>query len=466
LTRETPGHGDAISRDTYCFMKFGLTLLVLISGCAVVSGAETGYWAWQRTEAPSAGEMRELSAQGVRVVYWQIGELVQNGFAWRWSARFALPANTSEVRFVPVVRLESRERAPFLSETNASLISALATATKGSGELQIDYDAPDRLIADYAAMLKQLHKTVPRLAITALPHWAHTSTARELGGAVDELLVMLYDFEPDRQGSPPLPLIVPEKIDRYLAEWNKTGIAWSAGLPVFARVTLFDPEGKLRGHVRAWNWDDICFNSALAIVRPTNLGVTTLRAKRDTRVENAAVHAGQLVTTRLPDRAALSRAVAAARQTTARGVVFFRFPDSTDPSGWSLRQLGHLDAAPLLSARVKPDTSGIELVNTSDADLEFSAEANKSGYALQLEVPAAIFRDASEGDFWRVTGDADGHTMPIPLATRLTFWFSHLRAHEHLATGMIRLAPDANFSQAQWRIMNFAPQSQWHPLEP
>jgi hypothetical protein len=447
-------------------MKSCVAVLLLISGCVAASGFETGYWAWQRNEAPSAREMQELSAQGVHVVYWHIGELVENGAAWRWSVRFALPASTTEVRFVPVVRLESRERAPFSFEANVSLISALSAATKGSDELQIDYDAPDRSIADYAAMLKQLHKVVPRVSITALPHWAHTTAVRELDGAVDELLVMLYDFEPDRKGSPPLPLIVPEKIDRYLAEWNKTEVAWSAGLPVFARVTLFDPDGKSRGHVRAWNWDDICFNSALVIVTPTNLGVTTLRTKHDTRVENAAVHAGQLVTTRLPDRAALSRAVAAARQTTARAVVFFRFPDSTDPSGWSLRQLGHLEAAPLLSARVNPDTSEIELVNDSDADLMFAAQTNDRGYALQLEAPAAIFRDATEGDFWRITGDADGRTMPIPLATRLTFWFSHLRAHEHLVTGMIRLAPGANFSQAQWRIMNFAPQSQWHPLEP
>lgn len=447
-------------------MKFCLALLLLISGFAIVSGSETGYWAWQRNEPPSASEIDELKAQGVRAIYWQVGELIEDGATWRWNGRFDLPPSTTELRFVPVVRLESRERTPFSPEANASLLSALTQATRGVDELQIDYDAPDRLVADYAAILKQLHKVVPRLSITALPHWAHTSGVRELRGATDEFLVMLYDFEPDRKGAPPLPLIVPEKIDRYLAEWNKAGIVWRVGLPVFARVTVFDAEGKSRGHVRAWNWDEICFDSALESVAPTTLGVTTLRAKRDTRVEDAAVRTGQLVTTRLPDRAALAHAVGTAGQTTARGVVFFRFPDSTDPSGWSLRQIGHLDAATRLSVRVNPDTSAIELVNESDADLAFSAEANEGGYALQIEAPAAIFRDASDGDFWRVTGDADGRAMAIPLATRLTFWFSHLRAHERLRTGMIRLAPAADFSQTQWRIMNFAPQSRWQPLQP
>ena len=263
-----------------CFQKGGLAALLLTLGCAAASGFETGYWAWQRNEPPSAAEMEELKEQGVGAVYWQIGELVENGAAWRWSARFELPANTPEVRFVPVVRLESRERTPFSKEATASLISALTAATGGIGELQIDYDAPDRLLGDYAAMLKELHKVVPRLSITALPHWARMSAVREFRGAVYELLVMLYDFEPDAKGAPPLPLIVPEKIDRYLKEWNNAQVPWRAGLPVFARVTVFDAEGKSRGHVRAWSWDDVCFNSALEVVTPTNLGVTTLRAKR------------------------------------------------------------------------------------------------------------------------------------------------------------------------------------------
>lgn len=441
-------------------LKSWLALLLLLSGCVAASGFETGYWAWQRNEPPNAAEMEELHAQGVRTIYWQIGELVENGATWRWSVRFLLPANTPEMRFVPVVRLESRERAPFSSEANASLLSALASATKSSDELQIDYDAPDRLLRDYAAILKEIHKLVPRLTVTALPHWARPVAARELKGAADEMLVMLYDFEPDPKGGAPFPLISPSKVDRYLADWNDSGMAWRAGLPVFARATVLDADNKSRGHVRAWNWDDICFNGALEMFSLTNLGVTVFRAKRDTRVENAAVRSGQLIVTRVADRTALSHAAAAIAITNARGVVFFRFPDSTDPSGWSLRQLGHLEAAPQLSVKVNPDTATIELANNSDADLAFSATADGRGYALQIEAPAAIFRDASAGDFWRVTGDADDRPVTVQLATRLSFWFSHLRAREVLRTGAIRLAPTANFSQANWRILNFAPQSQ------
>jgi hypothetical protein len=231
-------------------------------------------------------------------------------------------------------------------------------------------------------------------------------------------------------------------------------------------MTVFDADGKSRGHVRTWNWDDVCFSNALEVFSPTNLGVTTFRAKRDTRVDNAEVRTGQLVTARLPDRAALSRAASAARRTTARGLVFFRFPDSTDLSGWSLRQVGHLEAMPQLSVHMNSATSQIDLVNNSDADLAFSAKSSERGYALQIEAPAPVFRDAGEGEFWRVTGETDGRPAPIQLATRLTFRFSHLRARQALRTGPIRLAPAANFSQAQWRILNFDFQSQWQPVSP
>ncbi len=146
--------------------------------------------------------------------------------------------------------------------------------------MQLDYDAPDRLIEEYAAALKKIHALVPRLSITALPGWSRSSTLHVFESSVDELLPMFYDFEPDPvvQGSAPLPLLVPEKLERSLMQWNHCQTPWRAGLPSFARVTLFDPSGKSRGHIRDWNWDDLCFNKSLATVRPTALGLTILEA--------------------------------------------------------------------------------------------------------------------------------------------------------------------------------------------
>jgi hypothetical protein len=377
------------------------------------------------------------------------------------------------LRFVPVVRLESREKSPFSPASLTSLLNAISPVVKETGELQLDYDAPDRLLADYAAALKKIHGVVPRLSITALPGWSRGSVWRLFEGSVDELLPMLYDFEPDPvvEGAAPLPLVVPEKLERSLGEWDQCRIPWRPGLPAFARLTLFDKSGKSRGHIREWSWDALCFDKSLATLRPLDRGVTLLTPRAATRVTNTPVDVDQLLAVRWPDRAALREVIDRVTKTGARGLVFFRLPDSSAPSGWSLRQLGHLEATPNLVLRKREGSEEFELLNESDADLEprLSSTTSKGeldrGYALELDAPAAIFRDAQEGDFWRVIGhvDPDGarRAVALPLATRITFWFSHLRARQSWRTGMIHLAPGESFDQIRYRIRNTAGDSEW-----
>jgi hypothetical protein len=447
--------------------------------CSSASAFDTAFWVWQRTEPLSDSERAELSAQGVHAIYWQIGELENVGETWRWKARFSFPGTKAgELRFVPVVRLESRERSPFSKTSMEALLGALSPVTKDAAELQLDYDAPDRLINEYAAALKKIHALVPKLSITALPGWSRSPVLRVLENSVDELLPMLYDFEPDPivEGAAPLPLLDPEKLARSLAEWNGCRIAWRAGLPAFARVTLFDPSGQSRGHIREWNWDDLCFNKSLATLRPAALGVTLFKARAAARVTNTPVKTDQLLAVRWPDRAALLRVIDAAKKTTARGLAFFRLPDSSAPSGWSLRQLAHLGTTPhLVLRKTGTPAQQLELVNESDADLEPRLSSARSeaeldrGYALELDAPAAIFRDAQEGDFWRVVGHADpegaGHAVAVPLATRLIFWFSHLRAGQTWRTGVIQLAAGENFAQIRYRIRNSPEDSEWKNID-
>jgi hypothetical protein len=438
---------------------------------AVAGDSGESFWVWERREGLDNAEVAALHRCGVHVLYWKAGELTNHGDTWEGDPDWLTFSSESGIRIVPVVRLVSSERSPFTGASLQELLSMLKSAAFRYDELQIDYDCPDRLLGQYAAALTQLRRMVPRLSATALAGWSHSPAWLQLQSSVDELFPMFYDLEADPKlgtGEAPLPLLDPAKVERELQEWRSCKIPWEAGLPSFSRVTLYGSDGVARGHLRAWTWDDVCFAPALITSGSTELGVTLFRATAPGRLADAEFKAGDSVAARWPDREALGELASAAKAAGAAGVVYFRLPDSGDPSGWSLSQIINPQAAPRLEiSRSGPQQ--LVLLNDAGGDLapRLSGTAGLDrGYALELDAPGPVFRDALEGDFWRVTAHADPdtapHPVPIPLATRLTFWFSHLRAGESLRTGLIQLAPGADLGQVRYRIIPGV--TQWQPI--
>lgn len=429
------------------------------------------YWVWQRDDPLEERELVELAAQRVDTVYWQVGELENVGTTWRWRARFSFPkSDAARIRFVPVVRLVSRERQPFSDPSTAALLASLSAATTKHDELQLDYDAPDRLLADYAAALKRIHDLVPRLTIAALPHWSRVDYLRLLEANVDELVPMLYDFEaePTLKNQSPLPLISPEKISKLIETWRACRKPWRAGLPGFARLSVYDANQKLRGQIRNWNWDEICFNRSFQLVNSGQLGTTILRAATPTSIAKTAINTGEELIVREVHRGALRDAIAAALRAGAQGIVFFRLPDSSASSGWSLHQLGHLLSEPRLIVQKPADSETLELSNTGDGDLAQRFPGNEKaegGYELEIDAATPIFREAERGDFASLDAYAGAKPARVPFATRLRFRFAQLRAKENLRTGLIQLAPGGDFRQIRYRILNTEDNPLWKPLE-
>jgi hypothetical protein len=454
-------------------------LRILILAIATISSAITlassahdvRYWVWQRDDPLSEQELAESAAQKIETIYWQIGELENIGETWRWKARFNFPSSdATRIRFVPVVRLVSHEHQPFSDASVAALLASLSSVSAKHDELQLDYDAPDRLLADYAAALKRIHALVRRLTIAALPHWSRTDHLKPLEPNVDELLPMLYDFEaePILKDQSPLPLISPDKISKLIEAWRACRKPWRAGLPVFARLSLYDVNQKLRGQIRNWSWDELCFNRSFQMSNGGQFGASILRATKSTSIANTPIHPGEEVIVREADRGALRDAISASLRAGAQGVVFFRLPDSSASSGWSLRQLGHLDAGPHLILRKSIDSETFELSNIGDGDLEphfAKNEQDAGGYALEIDAATPIFREAQPGDFVSVNTFAGEKPAKIPFATRLRFQFAELRAKENLRTGLIQLAPGADFRQTHYRILHIEATPPWKSLE-
>jgi hypothetical protein len=441
-------------------------LLVAVSRAAFAF--DTSYWVWQRSEPLTAGEIKVLEDQGVREVYWQVGELVNSGNSWNWKTRFRFPAAIPPIHFIPVVRLVSKEASPFNERSLESLRSNLVTVGDLTGELQLDYDAPDRLLQDYSRALKRIHESARSLSITALPHWSRANLWTGLEGCADSLFPMFYDFDPEPKlvNDSPKPLIDSETMSRMLNEWSHSPLPWHAGLPAFARVTIYDKTGKSRGQIRNWIWDEITFNAKLKPATGSSRSTSVLIAESPFRLSNVLMESGDRVVVRLSDPVLLSQASLNAQKAGAKGRVFFRLPDSSAASGCSLSQLGRLDAKPHLVVKVSASGTGLMLENSGSGDLTpiFDPASPGEGYRLEIANDGLPFREAEGGDFHRLgVRSPGGARLTVPFTREIGFGFSDLRAGQSLQTGLIQLAPGDSFGQTRYRIQPLQPE--WKPIE-
>src|SRR4029434_10024406 len=100
-------------------------------------------------------------------------------------------------------------------------------------------------------------------------HWSRRDYLKVLEPRVEELLSMLYDFEaePVLKDRSPVPPLASENILTRLEDWRSCGKTWRAGLPAFARLSVYDANQKLRGQIRNWTWDELCFNRNVTLAR-------------------------------------------------------------------------------------------------------------------------------------------------------------------------------------------------------
>ena len=439
--------------------------------CAAVHG-ESAFWVWSRSEPLSPQENADLQAASVKTLYWELGVVENKSGSWEWSLPPRLPEKTSaSLRIVPVVRLESSVTAPFAPKAADPLRGKLLAAFRATdaNEWQLDYDAPDRLVGDYADFLKSLRPSAPKLSSTALAGWVRLPAFQKLRGSVAELNPMFYDLIPDTAGAL-RPLLEEDSTKSLLREWTKAcDIPWRAGLPWFSRLTLYDADGKSRGHFRSWSWGDVIFNPGLRVESPEKDGITVLRAKDRVIVGRTRVSKDERLVLRWTDL----KTVTAMEKEAARDVVFFRLPDAGGPSGGSLCQFKARDRAMESMLTVHREGEKLILKNEGNADLPPRIRGDgpeDRGYALEVEGNGPIFRDVMPGDFSRLRG----HTQPdspqprnaaVSNATRLTFWFPNLPAGQSLLCRLFQLAPAAEGAPLRYRILYLPEKPSWRPLD-
>ena len=140
--------------------------LLLLLALPVPASAGAAFWVWHRADRLKDAEIAELQRQEVQNVYWNVGEMELREGVWGWNARVLdAAALGGPLRVVPVVRLSAETRTPFEPAAWAKLAARLRAVATKDGELQLDFDCPDRLLAAYAGALAELRRTIPRLSV-------------------------------------------------------------------------------------------------------------------------------------------------------------------------------------------------------------------------------------------------------------------------------------------------------------
>lgn len=437
---------------------------LLLTGCLLFQGCgkprplpprppETSFWVWNRSTPLEAGERTSLVEAGVSRIWWQIGEIEWRDGNVVAKARWPLPEDTPELRFIPVVRLEPTIGDP--AGVDARQLAAWAKSAGVTDEIQFDYDCPERLLGSYGELLGEFRKAfgTVRISTTALGGWCDAAEWPELERAVDAVHPMLYDILPERQqsGSRPSsarPLVDAAAVGELVRKWDSiTTIPWQVGLPNFTRLSLFR-EGKPEGHLRDWAMEELARNPSIRYDGPGEPGVGLFEVTAPARIGGVDLASGDWLCLRTCDRAQLRSVLKGVGESSATGVVWFQMPRAGLASnGWSLTEIRHRFEG---GARLEVAGKGqrITVTNIGNADL---SPLDHGGRSLTLSWPQPILREFLPGEFHAADFLRNGQSVPVMTATGMKLTFPPLAAGESVSSGLALFRFPENSLEIKWQ---------------
>jgi hypothetical protein len=417
-----------------------LACLLLVSACGSKEArwkrsgplAPAAFWVWHRSSPLNPSEIETLGKAGTRALYWQAAECGWDG-AWRVN-RIAGPMTPpAGLEITPVFRIKPQPA--FLGNPDAARLLATEIRKWEDGspsprEIQLDFDCPDRLMGEYAAFLKSFGSEFPqtRVSITALASWPSNPQFQNLASSVSSLAPMFYDLMADDPADVRANRFHPmadASVAKWIKRWSACPRPWLAGLPNFERLSAFSDDGKLIGHLRAWERDSVFFHPQLK-PHPLAAGVTLFEPVGKVDLSGTKVPPGAKVAHRMPDAESLAALVKAAGQAGAAGILYFALPGPGLRAAYGSMHLAHpaTHAKPLLTL---DDRGVVVLKNPGPLDLPSRV------WELELHSEqAGAFRSASPGGFTTASGPGG---MPAEFSQTVILRFAGLPAGESIVSG-------------------------------
>ncbi|HEY0385246.1 MAG TPA: DUF3142 domain-containing protein, partial [Pyrinomonadaceae bacterium] len=305
--------------------------------------------------------------------------------------------------------------------------------------LQLDIDAPTRLLSRYARILRAVRERLPsetRLSVTGLPTWMESPALKELLAAVDFWIPQCYGALIPQRLEQRIAISSPQSVARAVNRARSLDKPFYAGLAAYGYALLYDARGalvSLRGDI---NPARIAVDPSLQLVerKPFELPGQTMdaagqsvagewryayRANGDSVIDGLVIHTGDTLVLDVPSAATVRESARAVRQLAGEkllGLCVFRLPGKDDPATLSIEQVASAlaDTEPVSAIELEATRAGTSRVDDKQADNvqaansvrltatnsgKTSARLGPDGMTIDLRVPAGSVRAVQSEDF-------------------------------------------------------------------
>jgi hypothetical protein len=395
------------------------------------------FWVWHRSSPLKPAESASLAKAGVCSLYWQAAEC-----GWedgRWKINRISPPKTGgkELEIIPVFRIKPEPA--FLGSPNAArLLAEEVRAWSGrptsSGKIQLDFDCPVRLLDSYARFLESFGTEIQpaSVSITALASWPQHAGFRNLALSVKSLVPMFYDLEADAAEDVIKNRFHPmadAKVAEWMRSWADCPRPWLAGLPNFERLSVFEADGRLIGHLRGWEHDPVFFNRNMK-ARALGNGTTIFHAEKPVMLYGTEITPERKLVHRTCDPQAILKLAEQAEKSGACGILYFALPGPGIQAALTPDHLASAARHALTSPVLDIAGNGmVTLKNPGPVDVQVGR------WELELSADhAGAFQSCQPGGF--VESEIPGG-LPTELATTVILRFSRLPSGDAITSGPV-----------------------------
>jgi hypothetical protein len=328
------------------------------------------FWSW-RAETPTQSEVERASKEArSRVLFMRAGQLDFDAGRRVVRVRAVKGRAPSNVELHLVYNATPALLDAFERIDEGALASVAVETFRADSEratkdgatvagLQLDIDAPTRLLARYGRVLQMARASLPantRLSVTGLPTWMNArAPLREMLGAVDFWVPQFYGAEIPSTADARAPIASPEGVRRESARAREVGKPFYAGLAGYGYALVYTPEGRLVELSGDVDPARVASDRNFELVERRAFGPNAgsdaphagewryvYRAREDAVLGDVLVRAGERIALDVPSGESLRASARGVRETAGDsllGVCVFRLPTRGDRTTLGLAQV-------------------------------------------------------------------------------------------------------------------------------